>query len=279
MRSTRGRRKLPPSRPRNSRRIRFLVSEAVRGEGGILLDPDGREFVDHPLGSLAPRDVVAREIWAMMEPGSPRAFLDVTRRSEEWLSERFPAIYARCLEEGVHMGEEPIPVVPAAHYSCGGVLTDLRGRTTLPNLFSAGEVANNDLHGHNRLASTSLLEGLVFGWRAGEEAAKATSAEGGIPGSPQVPEKAPEEAWDELRRVMWERAGLVRDAESLSEGLSRLDALEREFRGADVESALLVARTVVMRALEDRRSRGCHFRLDDEKRLAAASLAARVREP
>ncbi|MGH3089112.1 MAG: L-aspartate oxidase, partial [Rubrobacteraceae bacterium] len=127
---------------------RFLISEAARGEGAILLDPDGEEFVEHSLGSLAPRDVVAREMWAMMErTGSPRAFLDITHRSDARLEERFPAIHARCLEEGIDMSEEPIPVVPAAHYSCGGVATDLHGRTTAPGLFAAGEVANTGLHG------------------------------------------------------------------------------------------------------------------------------------
>lgn len=254
---------------------RFLVSEAVRGEGGILLDPDGEEFVNHPLRSLAPRDVVAREIWAMMErTGSPCAFLDITNRSGKWLEERFPTIFFRCLEEGINMGEEPVPVVPAAHYSCGGVATDLRGRTSVPSLFAAGEVANNGLHGHNRLASTSLLEGLVFGWRAGEEAVNEDRGEGEVSDPPRIPEKAAEVAWDELRRIMWERAGLVRDADGLSEGLSEL---EEEFRGTDIENSLLVARTVINHALDGRRSRGCHFRLDDERRLGNAGRRIRVR--
>lgn len=256
---------------------RFLVSEAVRGEGGILLDPDGNEFVDHPLGSLAPRDVVARDIWAMMDrTGSPCAYLDIAHRSEQWIKTRFPTIHARCLEEVIDMSREPIPVVPAAHYSCGGVAADLRGRTTIPGLFAAGEVANNGLHGHNRLASTSLLEGLVFGWRAGEEAASVDPVEVVFSGFPRIPAKAPESAWKELRRVMWERAGLVRDAEGLSEGLSEIQALEEEFDGTDIEAPLLVARTVMESALEDTRSRGCHFRFDGERSLANAEGRVRA---
>lgn len=249
---------------------RFLISEALRGEGGVLTDPDGEEFIDHPLGSLAPRDIVAREIWAMMErAGSPCAYLDITHRSEGWLGERFPAIHARCLEEGINMNEEPIPVVPAAHYSCGGVATDLDGRTTVPGLLAAGEVANTGLHGHNRLASTSLLEGLVFGWRAGENAANAAPVPRTplSPKSPRIPEKAPDGAWRRLRSVMWEKIGLVRDADGLEEGVSELDALE-EFGETDLGPALTVAKKVAESALADGRSRGCHCRLDDGRRLA-----------
>ncbi|CAN5630326.1 MAG: L-aspartate oxidase [Rubrobacteraceae bacterium] len=256
---------------------RFLVSEAVRGEGGVLLDPDGKEFVDHMLGSLAPRDVVAREIWAMMERAdSPCAFLDITHRSEKWLEERFPAIYARCLEEGIKMGDEPMPVVPAAHYSCGGVATNLRGETNVTGLFAAGEAANNGLHGHNRLASTSLLEGLVFGWKAGEKAAKAAPPGGKLSEPPPIPKAAPEIARSKLRRVMWGKAGLVRDAEGLSEGLSELDVLEAEFGSTDLGGSLLVARTVMENALEDGRSRGCHFRLDGYRSLSDVGGRVRV---
>ena len=252
----------------------FLVSEAVRGEGGVLVDLDGEEFVDHPLGSLAPRDVVARETWAMMErTGSPCAYLDITHRSAKWLEERFPAIHARCLAEGIDMAREPIPVVPAAHYACGGVETDLSGRTSLRGLWAAGEVANTGLHGYNRLASTSLLEGLVFGWRAGEDAARPApvvalnSAE-----PPTVLEDAPEEAWRRLRAVMWEKTGLVRSASGLREGLAEVGILEKEFGETVLGRALAVARTVLEGALADRRSRGCHYRLDAEEEVAFADL-------
>jgi L-aspartate oxidase len=253
---------------------RFLISEAVRGEGGVLKDPDGEEFVDHPLGSLAPRDAVAREIWAMMErTGSPCAYLDITHRPTKWLEERFPTIYARCSSVGIDMAREPIPVVPAAHYSCGGVETDLSGRTSLRGLWAAGEVASTGLHGSNRLASTSLLEGLVFGWRAGEDAA------GPAPvmalrsaGPPMGPEDAPEEAWRRLRSTMWEKAGLVRTASGLSEGLREVGALEKEFGGRALSRALTVAQAILEGARTDRRSRGCHYRLDAREEVALANL-------
>ncbi len=252
----------------------FLVSEAVRGEGGMLIDPDGEEFVGHPLGSLAPRDVVARETWAMMErTGSPCAYLDVAHRSAKWLEERFPAIHARCSSEGIDMAREPIPVVPAAHYACGGIKTDLSGRTDLRGLWAVGEVASTGLHGFNRLASTSLLEGLVFGWRAGEDAARpATVVAPRSAAPPAGPEGAPEEAWRRLRTIMWEKAGLVRTAGGLREGLRELDVLEQEFGGTTLNGALTVARTVLEGALADKRSRGCHYRLDAQEGVVLADL-------
>lgn len=247
---------------------RFLVSEAVRGEGGILRGPDGEEFVQHPLGSLAPRDVVARSIASMMDrTGSPCAYLDITHRSRDWLRDRFPAIFARCLEDGVDPSREPIPVVPAAHYSCGGVATDDRGRTGVRGLWAAGETARTGLHGANRLASTSLLEGLVWGWRSGEDAARPGSVPNGSlhPAGPDnVPEPAPGEAWDRLRETMWSHAGLVRSGPGLETGIRELDALERDHGGTDLRAPLTVARLMLTGALEDRRSLGCHYRSDAE---------------
>ena len=255
---------------------RFLVSEAVRGEGGVLRDPDGEEFVGHPLGSLAPRDVVARETWSMMErTGSPCAYLNITGRSAEWLEERFPAIHARCTSEGIDMARQPIPVVPAAHYTCGGAETDLSGRTSLRGLWAAGEVANTGLHGFNRLASTSLLEGLVFGWRAGEDAAHSPAlVPDPRPSKPPgtIPEDAPEEAWRRLRRAMWNGAGLVRSAGGLREGLVEVGGLEKEYRGTTLTRALTVAWTLLEGALYDGRSRGCHYRLDAQEEVALADL-------
>ncbi len=253
----------------------FLVSEAVRGEGAVLKDPGGEGFVEHPLGSLAPRDMVAREIWVMMErTGSPCAYLDITHRSAEWLKKRFPAIYARCMAEGIDMARELIPVVPAGHYVCGGVTTNLYGRTSLHGLWAAGEVANTGLHGSNRLASTSLLEGLVFGWRAGEDAARpAPVLDRCLATLPEaIPENAPKEAWRRLRTLMWEKAGLVRTADGLREGLQEVDALEEEFGGTDLCRGLPVVRTIFEGALADRRSRGCHYRLDVEEEIALADL-------
>lgn len=277
---------------------RFLISEAVRGEGGVLRSADGEEFIRHPAGSLAPRDVVARETHAMMQrTGSPCAYLDITHRPGWWLKERFPAIYRRCEEAGVDMAREPIPVVPAAHYSCGGVMVDGQGRTSLRGLWAAGEVAGSGLHGANRLASTSLLEGLVWGWRSGEDAAHSASGIWGddtktgtapripepsevgvqaadraetVPGSPS-PEEKLDLLWHRLRRMMWERAGLERTGEGLMRGLEELRLLEQEVEetgGTDalrLRRALLVARRVVEGALSDTCSRGCHYRPDTQE--------------
>ncbi len=252
---------------------RFLVSEAVRGEGGVLRDPEGREFVDHALGSLAPRDVVAREISAMMErTGSPCAYLGLTQRPREWISARFPAIFARCLEDGVDPSRDPIPVAPAAHYSCGGIATDERGRTSVRGLWAAGEVARTGLHGANRLASTSLLEGLVWGYGSGEDAARPGPAPNGPlrpAGRAAIPDAAPREAWDKLRETMWLRSGLVRDAAGLERGLRELSALEEECGGTELDPPLSVCRVIVEGALGERRSLGCHYRAGaEEKRVA-----------
>ena len=158
---------------------RFLISEAVRGEGGILVDGDGREFMNrfHPDGNLAPRDVVARGIHqTMIEQKITSVYLDITHKSSKWIKDRFPAIYARCKSIGLDMAREPIPVVPAAHFSCGGVAVDLDGQTSIADLFAVGEVSCTGLHGANRLASTALLECLVWGRQAGQAAAQATQA-------------------------------------------------------------------------------------------------------
>lgn len=253
---------------------RSLVSEAVRGEGGMLQGPDGEEFVDHPLGSLAPRDVVARAIRAVMHrTGSPCAYLDISHRREDYIRERFPAIHARCLASGIDMTREPIPVVPAAHYSCGGVATDLSGRTSLKGLWAAGEAASTGLHGSNRLASTSLLEGLVFGWRAGEDAARPSPVPDAGDAEPlSVPPEAPEEAWRKLRRMMWEHAGLVRDAGGLREGLVEVQELEDEYGATSLAGSLTVARTVLEGALAERESRGCHYRSDSGEEACLADL-------
>jgi len=153
----------------------FLISETVRGEGGRLVDRHGKEFMQrfHPAGSLAPRDVAARAIYqTMLESGEPCVYLDITHKPADLLRERFPSIYAVCLERGIDLTREPIPVVPAAHYSCGGIATDDFGGTTVGRLSAVGEVACTGLHGANRLASTSLLECLVWGTRAGARSAE-----------------------------------------------------------------------------------------------------------
>lgn len=247
-----------------------LISEAVRGEGGVLVTRYGEEFIEHPDGSLAPRDVVTREIVDMMHASdSPCAHLDATPkrtgRPRGWFATRFPEIHARCLASGIDPDEEPIPVSPAAHYTCGGVATDLQGRTGVEGLLAAGEVASTGLHGANRLASTSLLEGLLFGWRAGEIAANLD-----LPNAPATDRTghegstgaAPPEHIARLRKTMWESAGVLRDAGGLKSGLREVSHLEEEAAGTDLEGPLLVARSVIEAALGDTVSLGCHHRID-----------------
>jgi L-aspartate oxidase len=242
----------------------FLVSEAVRGEGAVLVGGDGEEIVDHPLGSLAPRDVVARAVWReISRTGSPCVYLDATGHPPGWFAGRFPAIWSRCRAAGVDPERERIPVVPAAHYACGGVRVDANGRTTLEGLWAAGEVARTGLHGANRLASTSLLEGLVWGWRAGKDAA----ASGFVRTPFELPDitppaPAPEGAWRKLRDVMWERAGILRTASGLRKGIEDLEELRDRYGRTELGSPLLVARAILEGALAEDESRGCHHRED-----------------
>ena len=242
---------------------RFLLSEALRGEGALLRNTRGERFMEryHPLKELAPRDVVARAIVSeMTRTGSPHVFLDLTHRGESFIRERFPRIYETCLRYGVNIGTDPAPVAPAAHYAMGGVRTDLDGRTNVARLFAAGEAACTGVHGANRLASNSLLEGVVFGIRAGRamrEAAKGPEA----PAERRVRSNAPGAAFaGEIQRIAWEKCGIVRSAEGLQEAVEQLEALapespeERNMR----QVALLIARC----ALARKESRGAHFRTD-----------------
>ncbi|WP_345803121.1 L-aspartate oxidase [Microbacterium sp. AZCO] len=286
----------------------FLVSEAVRGEGATLIDEDGRRFAfdAHPDGELAPRDVVARAIAHQMElqDGRP-VFLDAThlRATYEeraaFLAKRFPTIDAAVRERGLDWAREPIPVTPAAHYLMGGVATDLFGRTSLPGLYAVGEVARTGVHGANRLASNSLLEGAVFGARAGD-AITGDLASGDWPlvtaaprhtADPSSPERTPSADVDSavepfsraaLQHVMWEDAGLVRDEAGLRRAASLISAwrsaartprTEAEFED---ENLLLVAERLVAAALGRRESVGAHFRRDDP---AAATPHISTSEP
>ena len=277
----------------------FLVSEAVRGEGATLVDEHGRRFVfdAHPDGELAPRDVVARAIAEQMEAQGGRAvLLDATHihssDAEEraaFLARRFPTIDRAVRERGLDWAREPIPVTPAAHYLMGGVATDLFGRTSLPGLYAVGEVARTGVHGANRLASNSLLEGAVFGARAGDAIA-ADAASGSWPASAvqdasasaathpagsataalgALASSAPAFSRRALQELMWEHVGLVRDEEGLGHAASVIALWLAERRtpvaehGYEDENLLLVAAAVVAAARARRESVGAHFRADD----------------
>lgn len=271
---------------------RFLISESLRGEGAVLRDAEGNKFIRHPQGSLAPRDVVAREIWHMMHrTGSPCAWLHIPARSREWFAERFPTIYSRCRDAGINAPSDPIPVVPAAHYSCGGVVTDEDGRTTVRGLFAAGEVACTGLHGANRLASTSLLEGLVWGWRAGKRASRPAVVRPTTPSrargcvfDPAVERPNLDQMWVRLRETMWRYAGLARSKDGLQAALQQLGDLQKKaataccLEGWQLGLALTTAHAIVESALADTESRGCHYRIDEEQEIDGDYISGQQRD-
>jgi L-aspartate oxidase len=256
----------------------FLVSEAVRGEGAVLLDNAGQRFMTrlHPDAELAPRDVVARGIAASMAAqGGEPVRLDATMLGADFLRERFPGISARCEAHGIDWSREPVPVTPAAHYWMGGIYTDEWGRSSLPGLVAVGEVANTGVHGANRLASNSLLESLVFAARSvralGElwpEQAAGSSAVHDVPSSAQGAVAPVDRA--ALQALMWDAAGLYRDEATLADAARTLSSWVSCSRAdgrasiADRETANLldIARIVVAAALVRRESRGAHFRSD-----------------
>lgn len=260
---------------------RPLITEAVRGEGAVLVDSQGRSVTEgvHPMGDLAPRDVVAAAIQARMEAtGAPCVFLD-GRRIEGFV-ERFPTVTAACRAAGIDPTLEAIPVVPGAHYSCGGVVTDVHGRTEMAGLFAAGEVARTGMHGANRLASNSLLEGLVVGARAGKAAAAHASDAGPVtarPPEPSVRRALPRAA---LQHAMTKGASVVRDGEGLAALTAQLDDAPPRVLAAraDFEDVALttVADAVAAAAMSRTESRGCHHRRDypDSDPLQARSLIA-----
>ncbi|MGB5834221.1 MAG: L-aspartate oxidase [Thiohalocapsa sp.] len=270
----------------------FLVTEALRGEGARLLLPNGDRFMPRfdQRAELAPRDIVARAIdYEMKRVGSKFVLLDISHRDEGFIRSHFPTIYARCLELGIDITQEPIPVVPAAHYTCGGVVTDHRARTDIPGLYAVGETAYTGLHGANRMASNSLLECLVFAELAAMdiEASNSETAQfGDIPPWDASRVTEPDEEvvishnWEELRRFMWDYVGIVRTNKRLQRAKRRTDLLRQEiienYSNFRVETDLLelrnlveVADLIVQSAQRRRESRGLHYTLDFPHRDAS----------
>jgi L-aspartate oxidase len=261
----------------------FLISEVVRGEGGILKLPDGTRFMPEydSRAELAPRDIVARAIdFEMKKRGIDCVYLDISHRSLAFIQEHFPNIYRRCLELGIDISKTPIPVVPAVHFMCGGVMTDDIGRTDINNLYAIGETACTGLHGANRLASNSLLECLVFSQSAAEDIL--SQPEKPVPTLPYWDESrvtdADEEVlithtWDELRRSMWNYVGIVRTDKRLSRALHRIHMLRNEVHEfysnfkisndlIELRNLLQVAELIVRSAMERKESRGLHYSKD-----------------
>lgn len=264
----------------------FLITEAIRGEGGELINHKGEAFMKkyHKLGSLAPRDIVARSIDAEMKKhGIDCVYLDISNKDPKFLKSRFPNIYNKCLEFNIDITAQPIPVVPAAHYMCGGVMTDINGRTDVDGLFAVGETACTGLHGANRLASNSLLECLVFSHNASEWIKKHYHEMDFIEGS--IPEwhlhkknNADElivvsHMWDEIRRLMWNYVGIVRSNRRLERAQHRIDIIKKEIvdyysnfkTHADIvelRNIALIADLTIKCALKRKESRGIHYNID-----------------
>jgi len=266
----------------------FLITEAMRGEGALLKLPDGTRFMPahDERGELAPRDIVARAIdFEMKKHGIDHVWLDATHLGEAFLKEHFPTIHARCLQLGIDIAKQPIPVVPAAHYTCGGLVTDLDGRADLPGLFGVGETTYTGLHGANRLASNSLLECVVIG----HTCADAILADGPQPvvALPEWDESQVDDAdeqvviahnWDELRMLMWNYVGIVRTTKRLERALHRIELLKAEideyyahFRVTrdllELRNLVVCAELIVRSALNRHESRGLHFSRDFPRTL------------
>ncbi len=274
----------------------FLISEAVRGEGGKLVDSKGRPFMHkyHPLGDLACRDVVARAIdTEMKNSGDDCVFLDITHKSRSFLQERFPHIYEKCLSLGIDMAKDPIPVVPAAHYMCGGILTDKWARSSIDNLYAIGECACTGLHGANRLASNSLLEAVVFSHQAYldvkrniESWRKDSFPEVPLSATPYYRSSTQKEQsemvfiahnWDVIRKIMWNYVGIVRRDKRLSLAKNHLVQIRQEINehmpniplntdAMELKNLAIVADLIIRCAIARKESRGLHYNVDHPKR-------------
>jgi L-aspartate oxidase len=263
----------------------FLITEAIRGEGGVLLLPTGERFMHRfdPRGELAPRDIVARAIdHEMKRIGSDCVYLDISHKPADFVRSHFPTVSARCLELGIDITKQPIPVVPAAHYTCGGVMVDAQGRTDVDNLYAIGECTFTGLHGANRMASNSLLECLVYGRSAAQDIKQR------LHNTPMpLPAKAWDESkvtdsdedvvishnWDELRRFMWDYVGIVRTDKRLERALRRVALLQQETSEyysnykissdlIELRNLIVVAELIIRSAMQRKESRGLHYTLD-----------------